>query len=81
MSWKTEVDELNQRRENARKLFGCRGIFIPANITPDSGMLTDLQGHLIHWTTGVAWLALLLLPENGHLHQVYFTRRQHTVRY
>ncbi|MGL1891189.1 MAG: glycoside hydrolase family 95 protein [Spirochaetaceae bacterium] len=46
-------------RENALKLFGCRGIFIPANTVPDTGLITDLQGHLIYWTGGAAWLARL----------------------
>lgn len=52
--YESRIDDF---RENARKLFGCRGIFIPANTVPDTGLLTDLQGHLIHWTPGAAWLA------------------------
>lgn len=47
---------LDDFRENAQKLFKCRGIFIPANTVPDTGLLTDLQGHLIYWTAGAAWL-------------------------
>ncbi|MDC7236114.1 MAG: glycoside hydrolase N-terminal domain-containing protein [Spirochaetales bacterium] len=46
-------------RENARKLFDCRGIFIPANTVPETGLITDLQGHLIYWTGGAAWLSRL----------------------
>jgi alpha-L-fucosidase 2 len=47
---------LDDFRENALKLFKCRGIFIPANTVPDTGVITDLQGHLIYWTAGAAWL-------------------------
>ncbi len=42
---------------NARNLFGCRGIFIPADISPDSGLLKDMQGHIINWTAGAGWIA------------------------
>jgi alpha-L-fucosidase 2 len=44
-------------RTNARNLYGCRGIFVPAISTPDSGRLEDLQPHIIHWTGAAGWLA------------------------
>lgn len=50
---------LNDFKENAQKLFGCKGIFIPANTVPETGLITDLQGHLIYWTGGAAWLCRL----------------------
>ena len=46
-------------RENARKLFGCRGIFIPAPTAPDSGLLKTLSPHIIYWTGGAGWIAEL----------------------
>lgn len=46
-------------RENAQKLFGCRGIYVPVYFTPESGLLTDPQPHVIYWTAGAAWLSEL----------------------
>ncbi|MGE4489437.1 MAG: glycoside hydrolase N-terminal domain-containing protein, partial [Kiritimatiellales bacterium] len=44
-------------RENARKLYGCRGIYIPAVTTPPSGLLKTVLPHIIHWTGAAAWIA------------------------
>lgn len=44
-------------RENAEKLYGCRGIYIPAPTAPDSGLLKHVTPHIIHWTGGAGWLA------------------------
>ena len=43
--------------ENARKLYGCRGIYIPAVTTPPSGLLKTIRPHIIHWTGAAAWIA------------------------
>lgn len=43
-------------RENARKLYGCRGILIPAITTPPSGLIKDIQPHILHWTGAAAWI-------------------------
>jgi len=43
-------------RENARKLYGCRGLFIPAVTTPPSGLLKTVAPHIIHWTGAAAWV-------------------------
>lgn len=43
--------------ENARKLYGCRGIYIPAVTTPPSGLLKTVRPHIIHWTGAAAWIA------------------------
>ena len=55
-------------RENARRLFNCRGIFVPSITTPGNGLLPDLQNHIIHWTAGGAWLA-------QHYYQYYLYTR------
>ncbi|QGQ99169.1 glycoside hydrolase family 95 protein [Paenibacillus psychroresistens] len=44
-------------KENARKLFNCRGIYIPAPTAPDSGLLKTLYPHIIYWTGGAGWVA------------------------
>lgn len=44
-------------KENARKLFGCRGIFIPLVAAANTGLLQDPQPHVIHFTGCAAWIA------------------------
>lgn len=51
-------------RENAEKLFGCRGIYIPAVSTPPSGLMKTVSPHIIHWTGAAAWI--------GHKYYDYF---------
>ena len=51
-------------RENARKIYGCRGIYVPAVTTPPSGLLKTVLPHIIHWTGGAAWI--------GHHYFDYF---------
>ena len=43
-------------RANARNLYGCRGILIPANTAPDSGLMKDLQPQILHWTGAAGWI-------------------------
>ncbi len=44
-------------RENARKIFGCRGILINSVNAPDSGLYKCLAPHIVNWTGGAAWFA------------------------
>lgn len=44
-------------RENARKLFGCRGIFIPAGTTPLTGLPCQVVPVILNWTGAAGWLA------------------------
>lgn len=48
---------MDDLRTNARNLYGCRGIYIPASTTPESGLLKLVLPHIIHWTGGAGWLA------------------------
>jgi len=48
---------LEHYRENARKLFGCRGIYICAVSSPESGLPHDIQPHILHWTGAAGWIA------------------------
>ena len=43
-------------RNNAKKIYGCRGIYIPCVNTPPSGLVKDIQPHTIHWTGAAAWV-------------------------
>lgn len=44
-------------RVNARQLYGCRGIFIPAPSVPGSGLLKHTSAHILHWTGGAGWVS------------------------
>ncbi|NEW05771.1 glycoside hydrolase family 95 protein [Paenibacillus sp. SYP-B3998] len=44
-------------RINAKQLFGCQGIFIPAPSVPGSGLLKHTSPHIIHWTGGAGWVS------------------------
>ncbi|MDF7799957.1 glycoside hydrolase N-terminal domain-containing protein [Pontiellaceae bacterium B1224] len=48
---------LDDFRYNAKQLFGCRGIFIPPFMSPESGVLRHTAPHVIHWTDAAGWLA------------------------
>ena len=49
---------MDDYRENARKLYGCRGINIPSVSTPESGHHKNvMEPHILHWTAGAAWMA------------------------
>ncbi|GIO32550.1 MULTISPECIES: glycosyl hydrolase family 95 catalytic domain-containing protein [Paenibacillus] len=48
---------LDDFRLNAQRLFGCRGIFIPAPTAPDSGLIKTLAPHIVHWTGAAGWVA------------------------
>lgn len=44
-------------RENARQIYGCRGIFIDSVNTPESGKAACFASHIINWTAAAAWLS------------------------
>jgi alpha-L-fucosidase 2 len=44
-------------RENAKKLYGCRGIYINSVNTPESGLSKCGANHILNWTAGAAWFA------------------------
>ena len=44
-------------QENARKMFGCRGIYINSVNTPESGLSKCLANHILNWTAGAAWFS------------------------
>ena len=44
-------------RINARRLYGCRGIYICSVNTPESGIAKELSNHIINWTAAAAWIS------------------------
>lgn len=49
--------QMDDYRENAKKLFNCRGIYISSTNTPESGLSKAKGNHLLNWTVGAAWFA------------------------
>ena len=49
--------KLDDYRENAKKIFGCRGINIPSVSTPESGLYKCIYPHILHWTGAAAWVS------------------------
>lgn len=48
---------LEDFRSNARKLYGCRGIYIPAGTTPGAGVPNQIVPVILNWTGAAGWLA------------------------
>ena len=48
---------LDDMRENARKLYGCGGIWLSAVSAPGCGRASFLQRHILNWTGGAAWVS------------------------
>jgi alpha-L-fucosidase 2 len=48
---------MDQFRRNAKNIFGCRGMMIPAPTTKGFGAVLGSTGHVLFWTGGAAWLA------------------------
>jgi len=48
---------MEEFRYNARQLWGCDGIYIPPFMSPESGIMTETQPHVIYWTDAAGWLA------------------------
>jgi alpha-L-fucosidase 2 len=48
---------LDEFRYNAKQLFGCRGIFIPPFMSPDTAIMRHTAAHVVHWTDAAGWMA------------------------
>lgn len=48
---------MDEFRENARKLFGCRGIFMTAGTTPGISAPNQIVPVIMNWTGAAGWLA------------------------
>lgn len=51
------VERMSVYQDNAQKLFGCRGIYIPAGTTPNVSVPNQLVPVITNWTGAAGWLA------------------------
>lgn len=48
---------MDEFRENARKMYGCKGIFLPAVTSPGCMRHVCMAPHITNWTAGAGWIA------------------------
>ena len=46
-------------RENAKNLFGCRGILLPLFMDNSNGKKENTQPHVLYWTGSSAWISAI----------------------
>jgi len=46
-------------RENASRLFGCRGILLPLFMDNSNGRKDNFQPHVLYWTGSSAWISAI----------------------
>lgn len=51
------TDRIEEFRESARKMYGCRGIYIVAGTTPNISYPTQIVPVIMNWTGAAGWLA------------------------
>ena len=47
---------LDDYRENARRLYGCRGLLLPLFMDNGNGFKENIQPHVLYWTGSSAWI-------------------------
>ena len=67
---------MDDYRENARKLFGCRGILLPMFLDNHSGKKKNLQPHVIYWTASSSWIANIFYDYYLFTRDVDFLRKK-----
>jgi alpha-L-fucosidase 2 len=50
---------MDDMRMNAKNLYGCKGIYLPAVSSPGGLKLSCMAPHIINWTAGAGWIAQL----------------------
>jgi alpha-L-fucosidase 2 len=50
----SHIDEF---KYNAKHLFGCRGIYVPPFMSPDTAIMRHTAPHVVHWTDAAGWMA------------------------
>ena len=48
---------LDEFRYNAKQLYGCRGIYVPPFMSPESGIMRHTSPHVVYWSDAAGWLA------------------------
>ena len=51
------ISRMDAFRENAKKLYGCKGIFIPAGTTPNMPYPNQIVPVILNWVCAAGWLS------------------------
>lgn len=63
-------------RENARKLYGCRGLLLPLFMDNGCGKKKNLQPHVLYWTGSSAWISAIYYEYYQYTSDLEFLRER-----
>ena len=63
-------------RENARKLYGCRGLLLPLFMDNGCGKKKNLQPHVLYWTGSSAWISAIYYEYYQYTKDLDFLRNR-----
>ncbi len=67
---------MDDYRENATNLFGCRGILLPLFMDNSNGKKDNLQPHVLYWTGSSAWISAIYYDYYLYTRDEEFLRRR-----
>lgn len=67
---------LEDFQDNARKLYGCKGIYVPAGTTPGQGAPNQIVPVIMNWTGAAGWLARHYYEHFQHSGDMSFLLKQ-----
>ncbi|MEG1706413.1 MAG: hypothetical protein RR291_02850, partial [Clostridia bacterium] len=62
-------------KDNAIRIFGCNGIFVPAIISPNTGRVGSTSVTVLNFTASAAWLSLLFFKYYERTGNIKFLKR------
>ena len=63
-------------RENASRLYGCRGLLLPLFMDNGCGKKKNLQPHVLYWTGSSAWISAIYYEYYQYTHDTEFLRER-----
>ena len=70
------LTKMDDYRENAKKLYGCRGILLPMFCDNVSGKKKNLQAHVVYWTASSSWLSNIFYDYYLHTKDLKFLEQK-----
>lgn len=67
---------MDDYRENAKNLFGCRGILLPLFMDNSNGKKENIQPHVLYWTGSSAWISAIYYDYYLYTGDVDFLRNR-----
>ena len=70
------LSKMEDYRENAKKLFGCRGILLPLYCDDKRGLKKDVQSHVLYWTASSSWISNMFFDYYLHTRDKEFLKQK-----